>query len=88
MPQNRFRFFQIPVQKSKRPLHRVCVFLFERLPFRNSRARRQTAVQMRRKAVERSIACLTSLDTANALANCLKMNQTINDVELVDITKI
>ena len=52
-----------------------------RLPARHS-------VQMRRKAVERSIACLTSLDTANALANCLKMNQTINDVELVDVTKI
>jgi hypothetical protein len=43
---------------------------------------------MRRKAVELSIPCLTSLDTANALANCLKMQKTINDVELVDIVKI
>ena len=43
---------------------------------------------MRRKAVERGIVCLTSLDTANALAECIAMNKTINDVDLVDITKI
>ena len=46
------------------------------------------SVKMRRKTVERSIACLTSIDTANALATCLEMNKTINDVEMVDITKI
>ena len=52
-----------------------------RIPARHS-------VQIRRKAVELSIPCLTSLDTANALANCLKMQKTIDDVELVDVTKI
>ena len=36
-----------------------------RIPARHS-------VQMRRKAVERAIACFTSLDTANAMANSLK----------------
>ena len=46
------------------------------------------SVKMRRKTVERSIACLTSIDTANALATCLEMNKTIDDVEMVDITKI
>ena len=46
------------------------------------------SVQMRRKAVERSIACLTAVDTAMALTDCLLMDKTINDVELVDITKI
>lgn len=46
------------------------------------------SVRMRRKAVERSIACLTSIDTANALLDCLEMNKTVDDVELVDITKI
>ena len=46
------------------------------------------AVQMRRKAVERSIPCLTSLDTANALANCLSLHQGMEDVQLVDITNI
>lgn len=46
------------------------------------------SVKIRRKTVERSIACLTSLDTANALANCLAMDKTIKDVELVDITGI
>ena len=46
------------------------------------------SVKMRRKAVERSIACLTAIDTANALLDCLEMHKTVNDVELVDITKI
>lgn len=46
------------------------------------------SVQIRRKAVELSIPCLTSLDTANALANCLKMKTTIDDVELVDIVSL
>ncbi len=52
-----------------------------RIPARDS-------VRIRRKAVERSIVCLTSLDTANAVADCLAMDKTIDDVELVDITKI
>ncbi|MBD5111071.1 MAG: carbamoyl-phosphate synthase large subunit [Ruminococcaceae bacterium] len=46
------------------------------------------SVRMRRKAVERSIACLTAIDTANALLDCLEANRSINDVEMVDITKI
>ena len=52
-----------------------------RIPARDS-------VKIRRKTVELSIPCLTSLDTANALADCLAMDRTIEDVELVDITKI
>ncbi len=46
------------------------------------------SVRMRRKAVERSIICLTAIDTANALLDCLEMNRSIDDIELVDITKI
>lgn len=46
------------------------------------------SVQMRRKAVELSIPCLTSLDTANALANVLHMKKNMDDVELVDIVQI
>ncbi|MDE7362689.1 MAG: carbamoyl-phosphate synthase large subunit [Oscillospiraceae bacterium] len=46
------------------------------------------SVRMRRKAVERSIVCLTAIDTANALLDCLEMKKTIADVELVDITTI
>ena len=46
------------------------------------------SVRLRRKAVERGIVCLTSLDTANALADCIAMKKTIGDVELVDITTI
>jgi carbamoyl-phosphate synthase large subunit len=46
------------------------------------------SVKIRRKAVERSIPCLTSLDTANALVNCLLMEKTIDNVELVDIAQI
>jgi carbamoyl-phosphate synthase large subunit len=43
---------------------------------------------MRRKAIERNIACLTSIDTANALANSLLMRKTLEDFNMVDIVKI
>ena len=46
------------------------------------------SVRMRRKAVERSIVCLTAIDTANALLDCLEAKRSISDIELVDITKI
>lgn len=46
------------------------------------------SVKIRRKAVEHGIACLTALDTANAVADCIAMHEDINDVDLVDITKI
>lgn len=49
-----------------------------RLPIRDS-------VKIRRKAVERAIPCLTSLDTANALANSLKSKYSQHSTELVDI---
>ena len=52
-----------------------------RLPARDS-------VKMRRKSIERSICSLTAIDTARALANVLQSGRTIDDVELVDITKI
>lgn len=52
-----------------------------RLPARDS-------VKMRRKSIERSICSLTAIDTARALANVLESGRTIDDVELVDITKI
>ena len=52
-----------------------------RMPARDS-------VRMRRKSVERSICSLTAVDTANALANVLLSERTMDDVELVDITKI
>ena len=46
------------------------------------------SVKVRRKTVERSICSLTALDTANAVADILAMDKTIQDVEMVDITKI
>jgi carbamoyl-phosphate synthase large subunit len=45
-------------------------------------------VKLRRKAVERSIPCLTSLDTARALLTCLEMDTSIDDIDLVDLTAI
>ena len=45
-------------------------------------------VRIRRKAVERSIACLTAIDTAKVWVDCISMNKSIKDVELVDITQI
>jgi carbamoyl-phosphate synthase large subunit len=52
-----------------------------RIPERDS-------VKMRRKAIERSICSLTSIDTAKALVDVLKSNRDIDDVEMIDITKI
>jgi carbamoyl-phosphate synthase large subunit len=49
-----------------------------RIPTRDS-------VKIRRKAVERSIPCLTSIDTANAVADCLKSKYSQSTIELVDI---
>lgn len=46
------------------------------------------SVKMRRKAIERNIACVTSLDTANALVNCLLMNKSIDECEMVDIVSM
>ncbi len=43
------------------------------------------SVKMRRHAVERSIPCLTAIDTANALAQCLGARYTQDTIELVDI---
>jgi len=52
-----------------------------RMPARDS-------VKMRRKSVERSICCLTAIDTASALSKILESGRSIDDVELIDITKI
>lgn len=46
------------------------------------------SVKIRRKAIENDIACLTSLDTASAIADCLAMHQGMQDVDLIDITTI
>ncbi len=46
------------------------------------------SVRMRRHAVERDIPCLTAIDTANAIANCLKSKYNAENVELVDINRL
>jgi len=46
------------------------------------------SVQIRRKTVERSICCFTSLDTANAMADCLATGKGTGDMHFIDITKI
>ncbi|WP_243411869.1 diaminopimelate epimerase, partial [Ruminococcus difficilis] len=46
------------------------------------------SVKIRRKTVERNIPCLTSLDTANALADCLKSRYSQHSTELVDINNM
>lgn len=43
------------------------------------------SVKLRRLAVERDIDCLTALDTANVLADCLASDFTLDNVSLVDI---
>ena len=52
-----------------------------RIPSRDS-------VRIRRKTVERNIPCLTSLDTANALADCLRSRYSQVSTELVDINNM
>ena len=49
-----------------------------RIPSRDS-------VKIRRKTVERNIPCLTSLDTANALADCLHSRYSQHSTELINI---
>ncbi len=52
-----------------------------RLPSRDS-------VKIRRKAIERAIPCITSIDTANALADSLISRFTQRSTELVDINSM
>jgi carbamoyl-phosphate synthase large subunit len=49
---------------------------------------RADSVRMRRHAVERDIPCLTALDTANAIADCLKSHYSAENVELVNINDL
>ena len=46
------------------------------------------SVKIRRKAVERSIPCLTSTDTADAIADCLLSRYSQATIELVDINNM
>ena len=46
------------------------------------------SVKMRRHAVERNIPCLTAIDTANAIADCLRSKYNAENVELVDINSL
>ena len=46
------------------------------------------SVKIRRKAVERSIPCLTSVDTADAVASCLLSKYSRETIELVDINNM
>ncbi|QTQ17297.1 carbamoyl-phosphate synthase large subunit [Treponema parvum] len=46
------------------------------------------SVKMRRHAIERDIPCLTSIDTANAIANCLMSHYSAENVELVNINDL
>ena len=43
------------------------------------------SVKFRRHAVEKDIECMTALDTANALADCLKTTWSLENLSLVDI---
>lgn len=45
-------------------------------------------VKIRRRAIEKQIPTFTTLETANALAECLKKKRSLEDIELIDITKI
>ena len=54
----------------------------------HGRQPQESGVKIVRKAVEHLIPCLTSLDTARALATCLGMEKSMDDIGLVDITTL
>jgi carbamoyl-phosphate synthase large subunit len=49
------------------------------------RSAERDGFQIRRKAVERSIPCLTSLDTAFAVLRCLQMGKKPEELEVVSL---
>ncbi|HEY9060421.1 MAG TPA: carbamoyl-phosphate synthase large subunit [Pseudobacteroides sp.] len=42
--------------------------------------------KIRRKSVESSIPCITSLDTAKAVVSCLKLGKGVNDMDVVNLS--
>ncbi|MGE5473767.1 MAG: carbamoyl-phosphate synthase large subunit [Ignavibacteriales bacterium] len=53
-----------------------------------SRKPERDGFKIRRKAIERSIPCLTSLDTARAVLDSLKLRKEIKDVSVVELGKL
>ena len=49
---------------------------------------RRDSVRLRRKAVELSIPCITAVDTANALVDCLRSEHSLANIPLVDIATL
>ena len=64
------------------PLH------FTSPPRARARAPTRAPVRLRRKAVELSIPCITAVDTANALVNCLRSDHSLENIPLVDIATL
>ena len=49
---------------------------------------RRDSVRLRRKAVELSIPCITAVDTASVLVDCLRGDHDMKKVELIDIAAL
>ena len=49
---------------------------------------RRDSVRLRRKAEELSIPCITAVDTATALVNCLSSEHSLKNIPLVDIATL
>ena len=49
---------------------------------------KRDSVRLRRKAVELSIPCVTAVDTANALVDCLRSDHSMKNIPLVDIATL
>ena len=54
----------------------------------HGRDRKLASVHIRRVGVEHAIPVFTSIDTVNALLRCLSMEKTMDDMDLIDITKV
>ena len=49
---------------------------------------RRDSVRLRRKAVELSIPCITAVDTAASLVDCLRSEHSLANIPLVDIATL
>lgn len=68
-------------------LHRGNTGLVINTPTRGRKPERD-GFRIRRKTVECSVPCLTSLDTANAMIRCMQLHKQPGDLEVVDLNSI
>nr|WP_122012072.1 carbamoyl-phosphate synthase large subunit [Maliibacterium massiliense] len=54
----------------------------------HGRQPQRNSVKLRRRAIERGIACLTAVDTARVVADCLGQKKHVEDIDMVDMAAL